>query len=74
MDEVKNEDSATFSSSIKNLLAQKKVKNVERPEFPLYNSPNNDLLSIRAFFEIVKNVVPYNNFQPSRITPEGECK
>jgi SHAQKYF class myb-like DNA-binding protein len=68
-----DQESVDFSRSIQQMLARKKNKTVERPQFPVYNSPNKDLLSIRAFLDHVKSGVPHGNSPFTGKTPDGMC-
>lgn len=52
-----DDESISFTKSVQEMLARKKNKSIERPQLPLYNSHHNDLLSIRSFFEHVKNTL-----------------
>lgn len=65
-EQSKEEESISFTKSVQEILARKKIKNVERPQLPLYNSHHNDLLSIRSFFEHVKSTL--GNSQNNRLS------
>lgn len=68
--ESRDDTSNDFSRSVEEMLARKKNINTERQQLPLYNSQNNDLISIRTFLDHVKSSL--SNYKTHVVTSEGK--